>query len=107
MGVRLQDFINSNGTTVDSDYLMEGVPNYITIELPMGNSQIIKGRVINEKEQPSAGAIIMVMEIHQSSREQQSLGYAVTDDHGYYAFAIRAKETCLYKLTVYEPISSE
>ncbi len=78
--------------------------NNLTIKLGPKKSQIIKGTVYNQRQEPCEGAVVLVLQINCKNKVRKLLGYVITGEEGEYLFAIEAKPYMKYELTIYAPL---
>lgn len=78
--------------------------NHVNIHLKRQNFQIIKGTVYNQKQEPSIGAAVQVVEISCKNHSRHLLGYTLTDENGHYLFSLVAKPCMKYELAIYDPL---
>ncbi|MFT4005821.1 MAG: hypothetical protein QM683_09360 [Lacrimispora sp.] len=84
--------------------LQSSKDNHFNIRLKGRCFQIIRGTVYNQNQEPCAGAAVQVIEINGEDHSRIPLGYAFTDENGYYLFSIEAKPSMKYELAVYAPL---
>lgn len=78
--------------------------NNFNIKLSPKKSQIIKGTVYNQRQEPCEGAVVLVLQISCKNKTKKLLGYVLTGEEGEYLFAIEAKPDMKYELTIYAPL---
>jgi len=93
-----------------SSFIIEGArlerckDNHFNIKLDSQKLQIIKGTIYNQKKEPCEGTVVQIVQISWSDKSKYLLGYVFTDENGEYLFALEAKPSMLYELSIYAPL---
>ena len=95
---------NKNCTIIRGKSLKPGEKNIVNLILNVKKSTFIKGTVYTEKDVPSVGASIKVVEINPLNKKRKILGYTFTDDKGEYQFKVIPISYMIYEFTVYPPL---
>lgn len=95
---------NKNCILIRGKSLKPGERNILTLILNVKKSTLIKGTVYAEKDVPSVGASIKVVEINPLNKKRKILGYTFTDNKGEYQFKVIPISYMIYKFTAYSPL---
>lgn len=94
----------NNSFLISGSKLLPWRENHYNFKLCKKHHQIIKGTIYNQNQTPCAGATVIVTQIDEEKQERMLLGFAVTDEAGYYLFSLEAIPKMKYELTVFAPI---
>ncbi|MBU3160086.1 hypothetical protein KPL37_10005 [Clostridium frigoris] len=95
---------NNNCTLIRGKSLKPGKKNILNLILNVEKSTLIKGTVYSNKNVPSVGASIKVVEIDPFDNKRKILGCTYTDDKGEYQFKVIPIPYMIYEFTVYSPL---